>query len=149
MSAAYAIQAAIFTLLRANAGLSALLASSVIDGDSANKAVYDQAPQVDQSEGTTAFPYVVIGEDTAGEFDADDFAGQETTITLHVWSRYRGKKEVKQILDALYSALHNAALTVTGHIAVYCYFEYSESFQDPDGVSMHGVARYRIVTQRN
>jgi hypothetical protein len=145
MSAELVLQAAVHTLLRADTPLCNLLASSVIEND-AGKAVYDSVPQVAESESSTAFPYVVIGECTVVNADTDDMDGQEHVITLHTWSRYRGKKEVKQIHAAIYAALHDAALTVTGYTAVYCFFESSEVFGDPDGLTQHGVSRYRVLT---
>lgn len=145
MSAALAIQNALYTLLRGNAGLTALLATNAIEAS--GSAVYDRPPQPDEAESAIEFPYLVIGDDTAAEFDTDDTNGQETTVTVHVWDRYRGKKRIKQIQDALYAALHDVALTVTGHTAVYCLWEYSENVPDPDGLTQHAVSRFRIVTQ--
>lgn len=148
MSAANAIQVAIFGVLRADVPLGNLLAASVIDGDTANKAVYDAPPQVSAPESSTPFPYVVVGDDTAVPWDTDSNSGQETTITIHSFSRYVGKKEIKQIQDAIYNALQDKALTVTGHTAVLCYFDGSESFDEPDGVTRHGVSRFRIITEK-
>lgn len=148
-AAAIAIQQAIFTKLRADVPLGSLLANSILDGD-AGKAVYDRAPQSDFSElAAGVFPFVVIGEDTAIEFDDDDTEGQETTLTLHAWSRYPGKKEVKQVLDAIYNALHDKPLTVTGQIVILVLFEFMETIVDPDGLTQHGVIRFRLITQES
>lgn len=148
MSAVNAIQVAIFTKLRADGPLGALLPASVIDGD-AGKAIYDQPPQPSAPESSTGFPFVVLGDDTATEWDTDSSFGQETTITLHVFSRATARKECKQIQDAIYNALQDASLAVTGHTAVLCFFEFSESFADPDGATQHGVSRFRILTEKN
>lgn len=145
-----AIQKAVYELLIADATLATLLAPSDIEGSPTRPAVYDFAPQAAASEDDSKFPYVTIGEDTAAEFDTDDIDGQETTLTLHAWSRQRGRKEVKQILDALYAALHDAALTVEGSHALFCYWEFSEALPvDDDGITQHGVTRFRIVTQQS
>ncbi len=146
-AASVAIEQAIYTKLRADVSLGALLANSILDGD-AGKAVYDRAPQSNLSElASGVFPFVVIGDDTAAEFDDDDTEGQETTLTLHAWSRYAGKKEVKQVLDAIYNALHDKPLTVTGQIVIFIFFEFMETIADPDGLTQHGVIRFRITTQ--
>src|SRR5690554_4378261 len=71
-------------------------------------AVYDHVPQ------TAQFPYVVIGDDTAIDFDTDDTTGAESTITIHVWSQKRGRKEAKQIQGDIYDALHRYELSVSG-----------------------------------
>ena len=44
-------------------------------------------------------PYVVIGDDTSAQWDTDDTVGSENTLTLHVWSRYYGRAEVKDIMQ--------------------------------------------------
>ena len=149
MGAAFAVQQAVFDRLRTNAALAALLADSVIAGSPTEPAVYDVPPQEQLSEDPSHFPYVVMGDDTAVEFDTDDVNGQETTTTLHIWSRYRGKKEVKQITDAIYNALHDATLTIAGQRAIYCFWEFSESVPESDVLVQHGVIRFRIVTQEN
>lgn len=149
MGAAFAVQVAVFDRLRADATLAGLLADSVIAGSPTEPAIYDHVPQAQLSEDPSQFPYVVIGDDTAGEFDTDDVNGQETTVTLHIWSRYRGKKEVKQIADAIYDALHDATLAISGQNAIYCFWEFAESVPESDVLVQHEVTRFRIVTQEN
>lgn len=147
MGAALAVQKAVFDRLVADSTLAGLLAANPNAGSPTVPAVYDVPPQVENSEDESAFPYVVVGDHTAGEFDTDDVNGQETTVTLHIWSRYRGKREVRQIADAIYDALHDAALTITGQHSVYCFWEFAESVPESDVQVQHEVTRFRIVTQ--
>jgi hypothetical protein len=148
-AAAVSSQQAIFTKLRADAPLGALLPTSLFAGD-VGKAVYDRPPASNFSElAAGVFPFVVIGDDTVAEFDTDDSEGQEATLTIHVWSRYPGKKEVKQVLDAIYDCLHDSPLTVTGQTVIYIFFEFMETMADPDGLTQHGVIRFRLVTQES
>lgn len=105
-------------------------------------AVYDHTPQ------DVAFPYVVIGEDdTVIPFDTDDSVGAESTINIHVWSRYRGWKEVKEIQREVYQALHRYELSVTGAHVVTVEFDDARTFLDQDGLTRHGVTRFRIITE--
>jgi hypothetical protein len=104
--------------------------------------VYDHAPQDEE------FPYVTIGEGTATQWDTDDSLGSEETVTIHVWSRYRGRKEVKEIQAEIYDALHRYELPVTGSHTVTVEWEYADTFLDPDGLSRHGVQRFRITTEQ-
>lgn len=147
MSAEYALQVALFTALRASSPLRSLLAEHVDEGSPTAPAIYDHVPQVVASEDETKFPLVALGDDTAVEFDTGDVNGQEHTCTLHVYDRYEGRKRVKQIMDAIYDALHEAQLVVSGQHAVYCFWEYSGSVPDSDPQTQHGVTRFRIVTQ--
>ena len=101
--------------------------------------VYDFAPS------NAAFPYVTIGEATIVDVGTKSHTGTEHTITVHAWSRYRGRKETKQILGQIYDALHEQTLNVSGFGFVMCRLDFSESFMDEDGLTFHGVARYRVV----
>jgi hypothetical protein len=123
MSAELEIQKAIFT--RLNTALSV--------------AVYDDVPD------NAIAPYVVIGDDTLLEFDSDFGIGFEATITVHSWSKYRGRAEVKGLMGLIYDALHRAEFTVQGYNLLGCDCEFSETFLESDGVTRHGVQRFRIL----
>jgi hypothetical protein len=100
--------------------------------------IYDH---VDQG---TAFPYVVIGEDAAGEFDTDTEQGDESLITIHSWSREKGRLQTKEIQEAIYEVLHRQDLTIQDAIFHSMFWEFSDSFLDPDGETRHGVMRFRL-----
>lgn len=127
----WAVQQAVHTALTGDAALIALVPAARIT---------DHVPQ------DSAFPYISIGESSAGEWDSKDSDGMEQTLTIHAWSQYRGLKEVKQIMGAIVDALDKAALTVTGHDLVLLRFEFSDTMLDPDGLTRHGVQIYRVLT---
>lgn len=103
--------------------------------------VYDDVPQ-----GAT-FPYVVIGEDDSIPFDTDDSTGFDTELTIHVWSRYSGMKEVKDIMSDVYSTLNRRELSVSGAHVVDCIFQHQDVLLDPDGITRHGIIRFRLTTE--
>lgn len=105
-------------------------------------AVYDHVPQ------DAEFPYIRIGEDTAIDFDTDSSVGTEHTIHIHVWSRYRGKQEVKEIQQAVYDALQRHALPLPDLNLVSIDFEFSETVLDADGLTRHGVQRFRVLIDK-
>ena len=127
----WAVQQAVHTALTGDAALIALVPAARIT---------DHVPQ------DSAFPYISIGESSAGEWDSKDSDGMEQTLTINAWSQYRGLKEVKQIMGAIVDALDKAALTVTGHDLVLLRFEFSDTMLDPDGLTRHGVQIYRVLT---
>ena len=86
-----------------------------------------------------------IGEDTATDYSTKDVTGTETVINLHVWSRYRGSKETKQVMDRVHTLLHDSNLTVTGHNLINMRFEFGDVIRDPDGITRHGVMRFRAI----
>jgi hypothetical protein len=104
--------------------------------------VYDDVPQ-----SAASWPYIVLGEDTHVPWDTDDSTGAESTITIHIWSRQRGKKETKDIQGLIYTALNRYEMSVDGHHLVTLEFDYSDVLLDPDGLSRHGVSRYRTLVE--
>lgn len=104
--------------------------------------VYDHAPQ--KPDAAMGFPYVTIGEDTTSEWDTDTEIGGDVVCTIHTWSRFRGREEVKQIQGQIYTALHRASLAFSGYAFMDCFFETSDSFLDADGLTYHGVQTFRV-----
>lgn len=101
--------------------------------------VYDATPQDE------AFPYITFAADSEEQWDTDDSRGFEAIAEIHVWSRFRGQGEVKRIQRAIYNALHNVNLTVIRHNVVLCLWESAQQFVDPDGLTRHGVQRFRVI----
>lgn len=124
MSFEHALQQAIYAYLNGFAGL---------------PSVYDEVPP------NPTFPYIAIGDDTHVPFDTDDSLGSEAIVTIHTWSRYRGRKEAKTIQGIIYQRLTRAPIPVTGFALVTIEFDYSEVLVDPDGITRHGVQRFRVL----
>lgn len=131
---------------------------AALKGDSppsiASGRIYDRVP--DAASGATApdsaFPYVQIGEMDSLPDDVDAASGRDDgemeTLTLHIWSRYQGQKEVKQIMQQIKDVLHNVPLSVSGRSSALCWVRSRRSFLDPDGKTRHGVMSIE-VTHRN
>lgn len=86
MSFETALQSAIYSALNGDVVLSGLVVG-----------VYDDVPQPADAGESSQFPYVSIGEAVHTEWDTDTSLGDDITITIHTWSRYAGRKEVKEI----------------------------------------------------
>ncbi len=110
-----------------------------ISGTSITSKVYDDVPE------GTAYPYIVIGEETTIPVGAKDTDGHEHTLTFHVWSQYRGRKEIKQIMEQIYTILHNVAISITGATLVNIRHEFERTLLESDGITRHGVIRFRAV----
>lgn len=102
-------------------------------------AVLDEVTQ-DQS-----YPFITLGEETTIDYGTKSQNGGETTVNIHIWSQYKGSKECKQIMDKVHDLLHDSNLSVTGFNLVNCRFEYSDIVRDPDGVTRHGIMRFRAI----
>ena len=119
---------------------SALNGASITDaGGSAITGVFDDVPQ------DTAYPYIVIGEETASNISTKTLDMHEHTLTIHRWSQYRGRKEIKVIMEQIYDTLNNASLSVSGGQAVNMKQEFLTTLVDADGITRHGIMRFRAV----
>ena len=132
--AIFALQKAVYGRLAADAALKSLI------GDPAR--IYDDAPR------DAALPYIVIGEARISDWSGVE-GGFEHDIRIHIFSRYAGRREIKEIVTALYDALHEAPLIIAGHDLVNLRFVFSDILRRQDSDIYHGVTRFRAVTQPN
>ncbi len=93
------------------------------------------------------FPYIVFGPVTTLPYDDKDRTGFEQSVTLDIWSRYRGSKEVKDILQAAYDALHRAELDVADEVFVSCEFSGADIMPESDGLTYSGKVHFSVITQ--
>lgn len=131
-NAAWALQAAMFGALSGDAGVVGALGGARI---------YDDPPQ------GAEFPYLTFAQSLARDWSTGGGDGQEHTVTLHVWSRETGRKQAFAIIDAVRAALHDAALTLSGHRLVNLRHESSDVRRDASGDHVHGIVRFRAVTE--
>ena len=102
-------------------------------------AVYDEVPQ------DSSYPFISLGYGTAIDYSTKDVDGGEFTLVIDVWSQYKGAKECKQIMDKVHDLLHDSSLSVTGFNLINLRYEFSDIIRDPDGVTRHGVMRFRAI----
>tara|TARA_B110000967_G_C18520063_1_gene380608 strand:+ start:68 stop:469 length:402 start_codon:yes stop_codon:yes gene_type:complete len=124
---ASALQQTVFTALDQSSTLQNLVTD-----------VYDFVPE------STAFPYVKIGEQTMVDDGTKDKKGSDFTIEVHTFSRYRGSVEIKNIMSVVYDILHESSLSVSGASLVNMRFEFSDIIKENDGLTTHGVQRFRV-----
>lgn len=105
--------------------------------------IYDAVPE------GAAFPYITIGEDSATDWSTKLTPGQEVESTIHIWSRYAGMAEVKQLIDQVIQSLTAAPLDLTpfGWQCVVHALVYNATERDPDGITRHSVLRFRFRLQ--
>jgi hypothetical protein len=129
---AIALQSAIFTVLSANVDLTALLGGARI---------YDDAPQA------IAFPYITFGQSVVREASTSTELSDEHVFTIHAWSRAQGRRETQSILETVRTLLHDQSLTLASHRLINLRHEFSDTRRDPDGETIHGLCRFRAVTE--
>ncbi len=131
-SASFALQQAIFSKLANDAQTAAALGGPRI---------YDDVPA------RAEFPFMTFGQSTERDWSTGTDEGYEHTVTLHAWSRGRGRKEAQAVIYAARDALHDQNLSLAGHRLINLRHECSEVRRDNDGETFHGIARIRDVTE--
>lgn len=133
--AQWALQKAVFTRLGGDAGLIAAL------GDPPR--IHDQAPD------RPVFPFLTLGEGSVRPHPRGPSDLSEHRFAVHVWSRWAGRREAKEIAQTVRAALENAALDLAadGHGLVSIGFLSSEVFQRRAGDVHQATVRFRAVTE--
>lgn len=131
-SASLSLQKAVFAALAGDATLVARLGGARI---------HDDAPQAGP------YPCMTFGQSSARDFGSVTEAAEEHVLTLHVWSRGGGKKETLEIAAAARAVLHDAGLALDDYHLVNLRHELTEARRDPDGETIHGIVRFRAVTE--
>lgn len=102
--------------------------------------IFDEAPH------GTPFPYVSLGPETAGPFEAQEVDGWDAFMQVDSWTETPGRVEVRRIMAAISGALHDAPLALRGHHLVMATLQFQTTVPEPGDVHMHGVQRFRFVT---
>ena len=95
------------------------------------------------------YPYIEFGEaqvipvDASGATTGDN--GVEEYFDIHVYSRYRGQREMKQIQGDIYDALHHKSLSVIGRNTAFCWLDDVRTLNDPDGLTRQGIQTFKIT----
>lgn len=121
---------AVIARLKADAGVSALLAGRVWD-----------EPPVD-----AALPHLRIGRGESRPVGADG-CGVEQALTLTAVSGFRGAEEARAILAAVRACLNDASLEADGVRTVSARVTFSDVFSSPEGARRYAVMRLRAVTE--
>ena len=127
------LQGAVVTRLGAFAPLVALV----------GEGIYDRTPA------DAATPYVDVGEAYCLRADASCVDAQEVRLTLHAWSTYAGGfKEVKQIADAVVTALHQFPMVLPTNRLISISHRLTRVMRDGDGITSHVVIEFVALTER-
>jgi hypothetical protein len=92
-----------------------------------------------------ALPYVTVGD--VIEQPADSLSGRRTEafVTLSVWSRYRGKKEVSGIVADIDAALHEKKLAMEHGRMIRVRVVRKRIAPDIDGETFMGSVTLRVL----
>jgi hypothetical protein len=126
MSPMEELQKLVFDLLKADAATMALV-----------NGVYDRVPA-----GAFATPkeaYISFGPHDVTEDDAECIVGGEHTFQIDCWSRKVGAVNCKAIVGAVKARLHGAIAELATNALVEMRVIQHRTFDDPDGLTTHGI----------
>lgn len=131
------LRQALYAALRAYAPLVALLADDPLGG----AAIYDHTPQ------DAEFPYLVIGGPDGVEHDTDSSLGWDAEVSIHSFARYRGYETVEAIQRETDDAINRTEPSVTDGRIVTLHRTECRSILDDDGLTRHGIHRFRAIIE--
>ena len=133
ISAELALQEAIFAHLQQDINVQTVLGSPV--------RLYDDPPA------PPVYPFASFGRHQSRDTDADTLALNEQTLSLHIWSRYRGKSEAQQILEAVRGSLGEIPQVMNGHRLVSIRTVFADVLRARNGRIFQAILRIRALTQ--
>jgi hypothetical protein len=103
-------------------------------------------PVLDMAGPDQLYPYVTIGEFTCDQDDPLRDQGVNFEVTIHTWSRYPGMAEAQRLMELIRNTLDRQSFSVDGAQWVDTIWIFGQTLRDPDGVTRHGVLRFRVLT---
>ena len=116
---------AVYVALDATTGLTGIISESLSNAD--------------------PFPKIWIEDGGADDWSNKDDNGLEAFINLHVGSQKEGTKEIRGLMDKCHSALHNVDLVLANGQSVLCQFLRHDVVIDSDGITRHGIMRFKLL----
>ncbi len=123
------LQAAVTTALLANSTVTSLVTG-----------IFDPAPT------NQPFPYVTFGPHIESNWYQFQNTGRQVLFWMDIWSQQKAFDEAYSIADAIAGAQEVQTLTLTHFTMAQngFLFETATKQDDPDGVTRHLIAKYRI-----
>ena len=128
----FALQESIYSTLNGDSTLGALI-----------QGVFDSVPD------GQSLPVVTIGTQSTSDNGTKTLDARDYIFNVDVYSDYRGMKEIKNIQKEIYRLLHESSLSVSGASFVDCRCEFTTDILEDDGITRHGVMRFRAFVMDN
>ena len=116
---------AVYVALDATTGLTGIISESLSNAD--------------------PFPKIWIEDGGADDWSNKDDNGLEAFVNLHVGSQKEGTKEIRGLMDKCHSALHNVDLVLANGQSVLCQFVRHDVVIESDGITRHGIMRFKLL----
>ena len=120
---------------------------AALAGDAAVLALLGEVRLYDHAPANVPFPYITFGRTSVYDWSTGTESGTEQLVSLHVWSKGKGRRETLEIMEAVSARLHEADLALDGHALVSLRLEFSDVAYDKDLAVQHGLLRFRALTE--
>ncbi|MCJ8053357.1 DUF3168 domain-containing protein [Shinella curvata] len=132
MSAAGALQKAIYERLSGDTALTALLGGNAV---------------TDRRLDAPVAPLVVVAGIVSSDHSTATEPGEEHMVTLDIWSDAAGHRQAQAIAAAVRSLLHDAALVLAGYRLVLLFHRETRLSRDGKTRFHHAEMQFRAVTE--
>jgi hypothetical protein len=98
------------------------------------------------------YPYIVMGDDASDVIDVKDDGDHEqmeqTELTIHFYSRYRGNQEAKLAMQRVHALLNGReeSMSVPFQEVVVFMRTTAACYREPDGKTIHGILKFTATT---
>jgi hypothetical protein len=93
------------------------------------------------------YPYITLGPDSEVEDLSECIDGSDWMLHVHIWTRGKGFAATKKIASLVRRILHDAELPMENHRVIAITRRGTLYQRDPDGISRHGICRFRALTE--
>lgn len=133
------LQTLIYQRLVADTAVHALIADRIYDHPPSS------APGVSP---TRVYPDASFGPSAAVNADAECITGMDEVVQIDVWARDGGRlRTAKAIVGAIKKSLHEYEADLTEHGLIEMRVVLTRVFQDPDGLTAHGIVQVECLLQ--
>lgn len=101
-----------------------------------------KVPQGDAQD-NARFPYVTFGIPSNVNFSDKQYLGGNAIVQIDVWDRSGSNATLGDLMNAVELAVVRKEWAIPGFIT--CEPEGSDQIADPDGLTMHGIIRVRLL----
>lgn len=129
--ASWALQQAIYAALSGDTGLLNLL--------NQQPRIYDHVPD------EVIYPYLVIGECKTTDWGHLP-NGLQHDVKFYAYSRYAGRREIKDVMSAVYDVLHENNLSIPNICVVNARYTFGDVWRRQDSDTYQAIMRYKYIT---
>ena len=117
---------------------------TALTGDATLTAIVPASRIGNHLKDDVAFPHIIYGIE-AENAGIKGQTGYVMTLTLDVWSDYRGEKQVWEIVNALNGLLDRAPVSIASGTNAYLHFDSVQVDTEGDGRTRHGTITYSLM----